>query len=246
MNKALILTPCCKDKQESAISFQRRSEPVRGTQPLRDQLLREIKLTPEIANRRENQDGILNPSSRLTKALDLYTGQFYKAAGDSLRKMAEGRYNTIDVLIISAIYGLVKLDEGLKKYEVKMGDALHNGIKIYKFWQQQKLGHILGKYIEEHAVTHVWSLLPDSMPETPYNRVLNQLWEELRNSRVECYWVKLTPSQGSGTSYKRGQWLKAVLERVLDSTTKLLTGEPPPERFGEIPESSFYYQVLNR
>jgi len=246
-NKALILIPCCRSKKESGVSFQRGTQPLQGIQSLRDQLLSEIKLTQDIANKHENQEGILNPVAQMTKALDLYKGIFYQAAGNSLLEVAEGRYSTIDILIVSAFYGLVRLDEGLKKYELKMGDTMYNGSKVYKFWQKQELWQILVKYIEEHTLTHIWSLLPDSTPGTPYNRVFNQLWEELGNSRVECYWVKLKPQHGQGTPFKRGQWLKAVLESISHSQPKYLIGKLPPERFDEeIPQCAFSYQVLNR
>jgi len=74
---ALVLIPCCK--QKNVVAFRGQFQPsVPNIQNLRAQLLQQIRITPTIANRPENQRGILNPNTPLTQAINLYVRNFYK------------------------------------------------------------------------------------------------------------------------------------------------------------------------
>jgi hypothetical protein len=120
-------------------------------------------------------------------------GNFYRVTGGSLHAIMAGQYPSIHVLIVSAFYGLAKLDEGLKEYELQMGDMLHSGIKVYQFWQRNNLWQILQNYINQNNITYVWSLLPDSPPSFQYHRVFNGLWRVLRNTQGLIPWPKGNP-----------------------------------------------------
>jgi len=232
---ALVLIPCCKQKNIFPIRGQ--FQPVADIQRLRSQLLQQVQITQHLADRPENRRGILNPYAQLTQATDLYVGHFYKVAGDLLRAIASGHYPSIHVLIVSAFYGLAKLNEGLKKYELQMGDRLYNGMRVYEFWQQSNLWRILQNYIVQNDITHVWSLLPNSMPCFPYHRVFNKLWTTLRNTQVHCYHVRV-PEAGTGTGYKRGEWLREILR----TNPSYLVGNPfPPNKFTGIANYVFQY-----
>jgi hypothetical protein len=188
---ALVLIPCCK--QKNVTPFQGQSQPILNIQPLRIQLLQQIQHTSALANRPENQRGILNPNAPLTQSINLYVGNFYRVTGSSLHAIMAGRYPSIHVLIVSAFYGLAKLDEGLKGYELQMGDTLHSGIKVYQFWQRNNLWQILQNYINQNNITYVWSLLPDSLPSSPYHCVFNGLWGVLRNTQGLIPWPRRNP-----------------------------------------------------
>jgi hypothetical protein len=234
--KALLLIPCCKQKK--VVPFHGPPHGVPGIQPLRNQLLYYIQNTQVLANRAENQRGILNICAPLTQAIDLYTGIFYRVAGKSLRAIVAGQYPSIHVLIVSAFYGLAKLDEGLKEYDLQMGDTLYTGIKVYQFWQQKRLWQILQNYIHQNNISFVWSLLPDSLPSFPYHRVFSNLWEQLRNTQTQCFHVQV-PGAGTGTGYKRAEWLVEILK----TNPGYLVGQPslPPNQFEGIPEYTFNY-----
>lgn len=229
MNKnknALVLIPCCKQKKVAPFLGQLRQIP--GIQQLRTQLLQQIQQTPALANKPKNLRGILNPKAPLTQSINLYVGNFYKVAKDSLQNIMTGRYPSINVLIVSAFYGLAKLDEGLKEYELQMGDTLYNGMKVYQFWQQKNLWQILQNYISQNNIAYVWSLLPDSMPSFPYHRVFNNLWRVLRNTQVQCFHLQV-PGAGTGTGHRRAQWLV----QILNANPNHLVGVPfPPNRLG--------------
>lgn len=236
-NKALILIPCCEQKK--VVQSQGFAQPLPNTLNMRTQLLQLIQQTPNLTMRQENQRGILNPNAPLTWAVNLYAGKFYRIAGVALNNLMAGCHPSIHVLIVSACYGLTKLNEGLKEYELQMGDILYNGMKVYQFWQRNQLWRILYDYIDQNSITYVWSLLPDSMPKFPYHQVFNNLWRVLRNTPIQCFHVKV-PGAGTGTGQKRAQWLRAIL----NINPNHLVGEPfPPARLADIPNYIFDYNI---
>jgi len=234
MKKSLILIPCSKGKRV-VMCKEEFQEPVRDIQPLRGELLTEIEHIPSIAGNLQNQAGILNRDAPLSKAIDLYTGQFYQAAGNSLHRIMAGEYSSTAVLIVSAFYGLAKLDEGLKEYELEMDNILHSGVKVCEFWQGHQLWRLLRNYVDKNNITHICSLLPNS-----YHRVFDGLWKQIRNDK--CIRVKVVPNPWpKSTSWVLGQWLREVLKEISRSGRDYLTGELPPKQFKEIPEYTFHY-----
>ena len=166
-------------------------------------------------------------------------GNFYQVAGNILRQILTGKYPSVHILIVSAFYGLVRLDERLKEYELQMGDRLQNGIKVYKFWQQAGLSQILQDYIFSNNISYVWSFLPDSMPHFPYHRVFSNLWKALRNTQIQCYHVQV-PGAGSGIGYIRAKWLVEILR----ANPNFLIGTSfPPGQIGNMLKYKLYYHV---
>jgi hypothetical protein len=232
---ALLLIPCCKQKK--VVVSHGKTQIFSGMQPLRNQLLQHIRKTRALAKKAENQRGILNSNAPSTQAIDLYIGNFYKVACKHLRTIMTGQYTSIHILILSAFYGLTKPNERLKEYELQMGDTLHNGIKVYQFWQQSQLWKKLQNYIRQNNIFFVWSLLPDSLPSFPYHRVFNNLWRQLRNTQIQCFHVKV-PGAGTGTGYKRAEWLV----EILNANPNYLTETPfPPSQLRGIPKYKFNY-----
>jgi len=233
--RTLVLIPCCKSKV--AMLSEGWEKPLPGLPALREQLIDEVEGTLELADLDVNLSGVLNCYATITRAIDLYCGNFYYAAEESLRDVADGEITDVDVLIVSAIYGLVKLNEGIRKYELQMGDTLHDGTKVYKYWQQHGLGKILFDYVSNHNIGYVWSLLPDSMPSFPYQQAFNEFWRLSREKGIECYHVKV-PGAGTATGYQRARWLNEVIKtdpRMLVDVNSL------PDQFENIQGYRFTY-----
>jgi len=229
---ALVLVPCCKQKSVSPFQGQFQ-QPLHGLQPLRNQLLQQVQQTPNLAALPQNNQGILNPNAPLTRAVDLYVGKFYQVAGAILRGILTGRYPSVHILIVSAFYGLVRLGEGLKEYELQMGNRLQNGLKVYKFWQQLGLWQILHNYIVFNYIAYVWSLLP-----VPYHRVFSNLWKALRNTQIHCYHVQ-APRAGRSISRIRARWLVDII-RI--NPNYLIAAPFPPNQLGSIPYNFHYHR----
>lgn len=210
--RALILVPCCKRKRvnpaESALAM-----PLPGIDRLRAKIIELLQSAPHLRERPENRRGALNPSAPLTRAIDLYAGAFYRKARGALLDVLDKRYPhaqelDVHVLIVSALYGLVRLDEGIREYELIMTDELPNGVKVHEFWQEEGLWRILLEYIRGNGINYIWSLLPSSK-RYPYHQVFEELWRALGKTSVRCIHVKIP---GSAAGVKRAEWLERMVE----------------------------------
>jgi len=208
----LILIPCSKRKispgqanYQSSGSNDQPSSDILAINELREELLELVKATPKLAKREENKNGILNHSSRSVKAIDLYDGNFNRKVKDRLRS-SECKDR---VLIVSALYGLAKLDEHLKLYDLQIKDELESTDKdknrVYKFWKKSSLNGILYKYIESNNISTVWSLLPIN-----YHNLFDELWND-HSGDIRCFHI-LIPNGGNSTNYKRADWLNSFLK----------------------------------
>lgn len=211
---ALILIPCCQLKLVTS-KPEAYSKPLMEIPSLRGILLDRLRQTPHLANRIENKRGILDANSTTTSALDMYIGPFYDITRQVLRDISEGNYPALDLLIVSALYGLLKPNEEVKEYNLTMGDITSDGTKVYRFWQANQLSRALHTYVLENGFTNIWSLLPDSLPDFAYHRVFNRLWNALRDARIRALHVQV-PGAGSGTGRKRAAWLVEVTSENAD------------------------------
>jgi len=233
---ALILIPCCKTK---IVLPENRffSSLLEGMQGLRTQLLELINDTRDIADRPENKRGILDATVPLTAALDLYSGGFYQIARKCLALCLDNRIQSINVLIVSAFYGIVELYEGLRIYDLTMADRLIDGKQIWQFWRDKTLSQIISHYVFRNNISHIWSLLPNS-PQFPYHKIFNDLWDISHFYELSCYHVNV-PNAGSGTGIKRAEWLR----EALSYNSGYLTANPfPPAQFSTIPGFSYVYE----
>ena len=210
--KALVLIPCCKEKGVKEADVYK--NPLPGLISLREQLLYEFGLTAELVGREENKVGILNETGVVTRAVDLYRGNFYRVAGESLKDLADDQGGQVTILIVSALYGLVQLDEGIRIYNLKMADRLSNGLPINRYWQKAGLWKVLLNYITNNEIGYVWSLLPNSAPMFPYHQVFKELWGNNTEFNIKCFYVR-APGAGTGTGYKRAKWLVEALKTDL-------------------------------
>ena len=233
--KALVLIPCCKSK--TAVLSDYWSPPLHNLQQARTGLLEKIDLTESLSDKDSNLRGILNPYSHVTRALDLYVGNFYYAAGNALEHLSSGGIAGVDLLIVSGFYGLLLPNEGIKRYELQMSDTLEDGTKVYRYWQSNGLARTLSDYVVDRGVTDVWSLLPNSMPSFPYQQVFNAFWKEAKAMGVNCYHVNV-PGAGSSTGYQRARWLQSVLDY---NPEMLLNDIQMPSQFKKIPGYEFKY-----
>ena len=181
-----------------------------------------LENSKEFKEEEKNKRGILNSAASHIRAVDLYDGRFYRRARQSLYDILDGKYPFVHLLIVSALYGLVKLDEGIKEYDLEMGDRLDDGMKVSKYWQENQLWPILEAYIEDNDIFYIWSLLPNQ-----YHCVFDELWTKLANSARCCFHIKFQNS-GQGITYRRADWLV----RILNENPKYLVGDPlPPQHF---------------
>ncbi|MBI2988677.1 MAG: peroxide stress protein YaaA [Deltaproteobacteria bacterium] len=223
--KALVLIPCCSEKQVSAVQFQAEA-PLSGIEFLRSGLKAMLKETPALANKPENSAGLLNEGAPTTPAYLLYRGKLFRPLKELWRQ------ETVEVLIVSAAYGLVKPREFIRTYELQMGDRFANGQSVYRYWETTGLANLLETYVQNMEVSHIWSLLPNSytsQSKTPYHRVFRDYWIRAEKRGKRCFLVKVFTARdraaGTGSGAKRGEWLAEVF-RV---NPEMLTEDRPSQ-----------------
>jgi hypothetical protein len=156
-------------------------------------------------------------------AVSLYDGTLYNQCRGSMEAVVSGRYPEIDLLIVSAYYGLVHPAEPIADYDLRMGDKV-DGVKVYRLWRQLGLGAVLEDYVRRRNITNVWSLLSKSPPNSQYQQALDPFWKNVKG-KVNC-WQVIVPDDGQGNPYRRGAWLELVL---MTSPDHLFEGGPVPE-----------------
>lgn len=169
--------------------------PIKGIAPLRERM---VHLVGDITS------GPAEPAAAL------YQGALYGQCRGSLAALANGEFPRIDLLIVSAYYGLVHPAEPIAKYNLRMGDEVA-GNKVYHWWQKFQLGAALEAYVEAREITQVWSLLGSSPPWSQYQQSLDPFWQRMKE-KVACRQV-IVPGGGQSNSSRRGAWLGAVVTR---------------------------------
>jgi hypothetical protein len=232
MTKALVLIPCCENKKESIASGQYPS-PLAGLADIRSELTRRVRNTPDLFNRPDNRRNLESMMETKTLAIDLYAGKLYQSCRMALSEVVSGLHPSICVLIVSALYGLVRLDEGINIYELKMSDRLLSGERICEYWQANGLSVTLARYIEDMGIGFIWSLLP----KTDYHAVFSDLWPWAREKSIACFKVEI-PGVRQASGCLRGKWLSYMISARYQY---LLLDPVPPSHIPEVSKHGFIY-----
>lgn len=206
--RALVLLPCSGTKRTRPTALEPVG-PVDGIDVVRDRVWSALGTKPAAA-----------PA---VPAIALYDGLMYVAADRALRAVAAGKYPNVDVLIVSALYGLVRPAEPIVDYDLTMGTTTGNGPRVYRLWQQHGIADVLGRYVRDRGITSVWSLLSSSVPASPYQQAFQAYWDR---TQVPCRHVKVR-NAGMDILRKRGTWLDATLRAMPEH---LLEGRPEPAK----------------
>lgn len=230
--RALVLIPCCSSKKESATKSQF-SRALEGLSDMRYELAARVRDTPWLVDRADNRRNLDEAMGTKTLAMDLYAGKLYQPCRAALAEVASGLHPSVHILIVSALYGLVHLDEGIKTYELQMGDQLLNGERICAYWQTKGLSSILASYVEKMGINVVWSLLP----KVDYHGVFSDFWLTAGDKSIDCFRVDI-PGVGRASGCLRGKWLNHVIRA---SPGYLFRDPNPPLCIHEISERHFAY-----
>ena len=205
--RALVLVPCSERKESRSSKIEPQS-PITEILTLRERMVEFVG------------DITMGPA---VPAVSLYNGALYNQCQGSMEAVASGRHPGIDLLIVSAYYGLVHPAEPIADYDLRMGDKV-GGVKVYCLWRQLGLGAVLEDYVRRRNITNVWSLLSKSHPYSQYQQALDSFWKNVKG-KVNC-WQVIVPRGGQSNPYRRGEWLEQVL---MTSPHHLLESDPVPE-----------------
>lgn len=240
MPKPLILISCTATKRIIP-SDDTSVQSIPGIEAKREELLYSIRTNSQLASYQANRRGVLSSNPSLTKAYQLYYGKFYQDCSKILADIANYKNNHTDILIVSALFGLLRLGESIPEYDLSMGESLNEKLKVFQFWQRANLWRVLQNYINENRITHVWSFLPHSNG-FEYHQVFEPLWNNAKHLNLGVYHLKAYKENGSsygqGTTAKRAEWLNMVMQK----DPGILTMDKPPVEYPMIPNTRFSYR----
>jgi len=250
MARALIIIPCsCAKVSKPLINYNQSASALNGVAHLRQKLLNALLQEQEFISNKKNQNGVLNANSSYTIACELYDGKMYAKIKDVIRLIAKNQYPDINILILSALYGIVQLNEELQLYDLTMGTSIANQVKsdnkVYKVWKKSNLSDIVYQYITNQKINNVWSLLPDSMPY-PYHQVLTSLWKQLCQNNISCYHVFPGKEKNQCAGLYRGLWLDCMLNEYFHNNVDYILNHPKPPVILNGISTTFEYRNCNR
>lgn len=161
---------------------------------LRDELSKLIDLPPgpDIGS------AIAEPSLKYRPAFDRYDGKMYQTAEFRQTFLGFGG----QVLIVSALYGLLDANDYIRDYNLAMKNKLPTGKKVWHWWSRNGLGSFVETALRKIRTTETHELL-----STDYRKTVGCLSSN-NQYRVKKYSY---PGQGTGSLYRRREDLKRIL-----------------------------------
>jgi len=136
-------------------------------------------------------------------ALERYSGKVYERS--QVRNIYP-KTKELNILIISALYGLLDAYEPIRLYNHEMKDTTKHGTRLYTWWKAKRLGKLVEEAVFALEPNRVHCLLPQN-----YLKALMPLSAETFNRRgIECKTYE-HPGQGIGILNKWGEDLEGIL-----------------------------------
>lgn len=112
----------------------------------------------------------------------------------------------LNIVIISALYGVVDANDPIRGYEAVMNETLPNHGKLSTWWKQQGLGKVVEEFILNVHPNRVHDLLSKD-----YRSALSP-WPPVSLDAAGIQYVPYDyPGQGTGSLWHRGDDLKRLL-----------------------------------
>jgi len=137
---------------------------------------------------------------RFLPAYQRYNGIIYRTS--RLREIYHSS-GSRQVVIISALYGLLDEADSIRDYNLAMSDTL-NGSRLHTWWQQRGLWIILCEYTHRFQPAFTFDLLSGA-----YRKAVKP-WPDCINSSFPVQMFDY-PGQGTGSNYRRGEDLEKLI-----------------------------------
>jgi len=139
-NKIVCFIPCCKSKTATGDI----------NNPSQELSVERLPQTfGHLQSGRDSMRSCIDKESRMTTALNLYSGHFYRALSKNriIQKIIKGE---LSLFIISAGYGVINALEPIYDY-----DALLSG-KVARQWRENRLDEVIAEYLLYNKPTKVF------------------------------------------------------------------------------------------
>jgi Peroxide stress protein YaaA len=151
----------------------------------------------------EDLGGVMPASTPLMRAHRRYDGNLYRQIDEGLWPLVM-RSHLVEVVIVSALYGLLDPREPIRFYQHQMTESFDRRMRLSRWWSERGLGSLLVEYVESTRVSMVHDFL--SAGYRPVARPLLALRGDI-TIKTHSY-----PKLGSGADYHRGKDVGQVLE----------------------------------
>ena len=209
MRKTLILIPCCKTKIPGGVAHYDQSSSILNVlSPSVSEKLVELRRAlcdtfglepgPDLGYR------VKNSRLKYMEAYKRYAGKIYRnISPSSWSKLS--RISDLELVIVSALYGLINFDEPIRLYNLTMKDRIPGG-PLLKTWWKRHLPKILSDYIliKGFQAIHDFLSIDYSKAVEGYNELLEEA-----DTKV----IKHTyPKMGTGSNYRRGEEVNQLIQ----------------------------------
>lgn len=144
----------------------------------------------------------------LMPAIERYTGKLYGEIDSSLWKRLKGMEDSMEVVIVSALYGLLSPWEAIRDYDLAMDEPYAERIQLWKWWRNQGLGEMLCEFVDRSGASTVHDFLGG-----PYRNISRGMKARASNKfRLISHQY---PGEGSGSIYHRGRDVRKLMEKTL-------------------------------
>lgn len=144
----------------------------------------------------------------LMPAIERYTGKLYGEIDSSLWKRLKGREDSMEVVIVSALYGLLTPWEAIRNYDLAMDEAYGKRFQLWRWWRNQGLGGMLCEFVDRSGASTVHDFLGG-----PYRNISRGLKAQA-SSKFRLI-PHQYPGEGSGSIYHRGRDVRKLMEKTL-------------------------------
>ncbi len=150
-------------------------------------------------------------TSQVSSSISRYNGVLYNFLDyNSLNETAKSLFDD-SIIIFSALFGLVRPQDKIPDYKLKMGTKLIDGIKLSKFWKDE-ITEVLRKELENQIV---FNFLPTEFSNTFDSKVIKYKYELTFSFKQENINGELK-SITHWTKALRGSLIRYLLNRVSD------------------------------
>jgi len=208
MNRILILIPCSGSKKKGGITIYNVDDCiVNYLDPtyegkllnLRRELFRELSLPLGRDLCYEDEERI-----EYLAAYERYTGNYSQI----YRRISQGSWDKLkqtpklELIIVSALYGLLKYDEPIRWYDKTMKDKFKSQT-LKTWWRNNSLCAILKNYVDKNNIYEVHNVLSDD-----YNEALSGCFVNMKAK----YQYHGFADYKSGSNAHRGKWAEAFVQ----------------------------------
>lgn len=141
----------------------------------------------------------------LMPACRRYDGNLYRKIEKALWSSV-ARSDSVEIVIVSALYGLLTPWEPIRYYNVSMTDPFAHRLRLARWWSDQGLGRLLTEYVKRNGASVVHDFLSGA-----YADVAADLSEFKTAVKLQRHSY---PGLGSGADHHRGRDVRALLSRA--------------------------------